>query len=322
MSMKTEENPLVSVITPTYKRSTELIASVIDMVKAQTYAPIEHVIIDDNPPDSKDRLRVEAFMKAYEGDPGILYIQNERNLGGAMARNAGIFASRGAYITLLDDDDGYAPEKIEKQVRFMQEEDCDLSFTNVRMVNMSGVTVDVRDHSFLKRFDNEYLLKCHITRNLSGTSGFMFRAEALKRIGGFNDTKMSHEYMLMLKSIEQGLKIRHLDRCDAWGYRDSGEALVQISQGQNKIRGEMRLYELKKTYYPILSLRERMFVRFRHHAVIAVTYKRNRAYGKMLFSLMLMGLSSPLDCVKEGFKFLVNVFRQQKNEREGKNDNA
>ena len=303
------KQPLVSVVTPTYKRDPKFLAEAISYVKEQTYKNIEHIIVDDNPPDSEYRAAVGEFMVRYENDPSIVYIQNPKNVGGSLARNNGIFASKGEYITFLDDDDGYKKEKVEVQVKFMQETDCDMSFSNVTMVNREGEVVDFRDYSFVVKYDKISLLKYHLMKNLAGTNGFMYKADVLKKIGGFDDMKMSQEYMLMLKSIEKGLKIRYLNRSDIWGLRDS--TMEQISQGANKIRGEKRLFEIKKKYYNVLTLRERMYVRFRHKAVMTVAYKRNKMYGKMLLSAFLMCVYSPLDCVAEAWDFVTKIKRRR-----------
>ncbi len=303
------KQPLVSVVTPTYKRDPKFLQEAISYVKNQTYKNIEHIIVDDNPPDSEHREAVRSFMTKYENDPSIVYIQNPKNLGGSLARNNGIFASKGEYITFLDDDDGYKKEKVEVQVKFMQETDCDLSFSNVTALNRKGEVVDFRDYSFVVKFDKTSLLKYHLMKNLAGTPGFMYKAEALKRIGGFDDMKMSQEYMLMLKSIEKGLKIRYLNRSDIFGLRDSN--IEAISQGLNKIRGEKRLFEIKKKYYNVLTLRERMYVRFRHKAVMTVAYRRNKMYGKMLLSAFLMFIYSPIDCIAEAWDFVTKIMRRR-----------
>ncbi|MBQ2661744.1 MAG: glycosyltransferase [Clostridia bacterium] len=304
--------PLVSVITPTYKRNPKFLESVISCVKGQTYKNIEHIIVDDNPPDSEYRKAVKEYMEKFADDPSVVYVENPKNMGASLARNNGIAAAKGEYIAFLDDDDHYWEEKTEAQVNFMIENDCDMSFSNVTAMNRNGKVVDFRDYSFVVKYDKTSLLKYHLMKNLAGTATFMYRTEALKRIGGFDDMKMSQEYMLMLKSIEQGLKIRYLNRSDVCGVRDS--EMEQISQGMNKIRGEKRLFEIKKQYYHVLTLRERMYVRFRHQAVMTVAYRRNKMYGKMLLSAFLMCVYSPLDCIYEMWDFVTKILRRRKAE--------
>lgn len=110
---------LVSVIITTYKGSTQL-ARAIDSCRNQTYGNVEIIVIDDNPPDTKDRKLTEIVMEKYAHVQNITYIKNPRNLNGAAARNIGLRAAKGKYIGFLDDDDFYLPARIEKSVCFLE----------------------------------------------------------------------------------------------------------------------------------------------------------------------------------------------------------
>jgi glycosyltransferase involved in cell wall biosynthesis len=70
------------------------------------------VVVDDNSPASEYRPKTKEFMRQYENDVDVIYIINPENVGGSLARNIGIHASTGDYITFLDDDDEYLPKKI------------------------------------------------------------------------------------------------------------------------------------------------------------------------------------------------------------------
>lgn len=105
---------LVSVVIPTHKRFEELFRA-IDSVLKQTYSNIEIIVVDDNSQDKELRERIKEKIKKYSEN--IQYIENETNLGGAKSRNVGIEKAKGKYISFLDDDDEYYPEKIEKQYK-------------------------------------------------------------------------------------------------------------------------------------------------------------------------------------------------------------
>lgn len=296
-----EYNPKVSVIIPTYKRETKYLLRAIKSIENQTYKNIEIVVVDDNISDSQYRKENIDFMKKYKDDQEVIYYLNPQNIGGALARNNGIKMATGDFITFLDDDDEYLPQKIKKQIKLMLDEDCDMSFTNLKLVNNDKVVVDYRNHPYLKKMDKQSLLKYHIMRHLTGTPTFMYRTKEIREIGGFDDAIMGQEFYLMLKSIERDLKICYLDDCYVIAYRDSDGG---ISQGKNKIVGEKKLYEFKKKYFNIFTNREKMFIRFRHYAVMTVVYNRNKQYIKVLENGTKMFLSSPLDFIKEGSIFI------------------
>ena len=304
------DKALVSIVIPTYKRSWEYLYRAVMSVLNQTYKRIEVVVVDDSPDTYEERLDIERHMaELCEKDDRVRYLINQKNLGGSLARNRGIEAANGVYTTFLDDDDEYLPQKVEHQVAFMEETGCDLSFEDMIMYNQKGEVVDVRRYGDIKSFENDALLRYHITRQMTGTPTFMFKTDKLCAIGGFENARMGQEFYLMLKSIEAGLSIRYLPMCDMKVYKhpDGG-----ISTGKNKINGEKELYAFKHRYFDRLSLRERMFVRFRHHAVMVVAYIRNRNYFAAIGAAIAAFFSSPLDFFGQVFGFFGRVKKANK----------
>lgn len=293
----------VSVIIPTYKRS-EFLHRAIDSVLNQTYSNIEVVVVDDNDPNSKYRLETEEKMKKYSKNTNVIYIKNNKNLGGALARNEGIFKASGDYITFLDDDDIYLPEKIERQLKFMLENGFDMTFTDLKLYNTKGELIDYREYKEIEDFSNENLLKYHIMRHITGTPTFMYKKEKLFNMGGFNDSKVGQEFYLMLKTIENNLFIGYLINSDVVAYVHDGE---RISKGANKLNGERALFEFKKKYFNRFNLREKMFIRFRHHAVMAVTGYRSKMFFLFLGHSFLAVLSSPIDIIIEPVKHIKKI---------------
>jgi teichuronic acid biosynthesis glycosyltransferase TuaG len=129
--------PLVSIIVPTYN-SSNFIKDAIESVKSQTYINWEMIIVDDC---SKDNT-VEIIKGEMKKDKRIKLICLEKNSGAAFARNTAIQNARGKYIAFLDSDDLWYPEKLEKQVAFMQENDIAFSFTSYRIINEDGTETD------------------------------------------------------------------------------------------------------------------------------------------------------------------------------------
>lgn len=299
---------LVSVIIPTYKRKLDFVSNALHSVINQTYKNIEIVVVDDSPSDFPYRDEIRDYVNSLTSCK-VIYIRNEKNLGGSLSRNVGINAANGEYITFLDDDDEYLPGKVEKQLKFMLETDCDMSFSNMIMYRLDGKVCDYRDHKGIKNYDNDTLLRYHLTKNLSGTPSFMFKADKLREIGGFKDAKMGQDFFLMLIAIESGLSIRYFDSCDVkvFKHNDGG-----ISQGQNKIDGENMLYEFKKKYFDRLSKKEIKFVKFRHNMVMAVAYKRNHMYGTMICCFINAFFISPKFFVEESASFIKNIIRYRR----------
>lgn len=122
--------PLISIITPNYNCG-RFIAQTIESVLAQTYTNWEMLIVDDCSTDDSYQIALEYAQK----DPRIKVFQNEKNSGAAVSRNKAIEASQGEYLAFLDSDDLWLPEKLEKQLQFMQENNCDFSFTEYEHID-------------------------------------------------------------------------------------------------------------------------------------------------------------------------------------------
>ncbi|MFY4775146.1 glycosyltransferase family 2 protein [Metabacillus sp. RGM 3146] len=129
--------PLVSIITPSYN-STKYIGDTIASVQAQTYDHWEMIIVDDC---SKDNSR--EYIKGFaEADPRIRLIELEVNSGAAVARNTAINNAKGKYAAFLDSDDLWFPEKLEKQIAFMEEKGYALTYSAYQLMQENGEKLD------------------------------------------------------------------------------------------------------------------------------------------------------------------------------------
>lgn len=132
-----QNNPLVSVITPAYNAE-RFLAGTIESVQQQTYTNWEMVIVDDQSTD-----RTWEIAKTYaDQDSRIRMYRLEKNSGAAVARNTAMKHAKGRYIAFLDSDDQWFPEKLEKQLRFMQEKDIAFSFTKYIRMDEDGTLRD------------------------------------------------------------------------------------------------------------------------------------------------------------------------------------
>ena len=127
-------NDLVSIITPSYNTA-RFIAETINCVLAQTYTNWEMIIVDDCSTDDTDAV-VGGFS-----DPRIRYLKNEKNSGAAVSRNRALREATGKWIAFLDSDDLWEPDKLEKQIAFMERNDYHFSYTNYREIDDDGVSL-------------------------------------------------------------------------------------------------------------------------------------------------------------------------------------
>lgn len=115
---------LVSIIMPSYNCG-PFVEETIRSVQAQTYQNWEIIFMDDCSSDDTVRL----VSKLREKESRIKLYQNKGNLGAAVSRNNALQEAKGRWIAFLDSDDLWEPTKLEKQVRFMEENGYKFSYT-------------------------------------------------------------------------------------------------------------------------------------------------------------------------------------------------
>lgn len=127
------QEELVSIIIPVYNAEQFLIDT-IKTVEEQTYKNWELIFVNDC---SKDRSK-ELIEKNILENNKIKLINLKQNSGAAIARNIGIDASKGKYISFLDADDLWDKEKLEKQIKFIKTNNCVFSFTSYEFADKNG----------------------------------------------------------------------------------------------------------------------------------------------------------------------------------------
>lgn len=122
---------MISVVIPVYNTAA-VIEETIASVLSQTYKDIELILVDDGSKDDS-----VAIMRKYESDR-VKVVENQGEKCAAAARNLGVSLANGDYITFLDADDLWLPEKLEKQLKFMQEKNAAFSFTSYEFADEQG----------------------------------------------------------------------------------------------------------------------------------------------------------------------------------------
>ena len=124
---------LVSIITPTYN-SAEFIGETIEAMQRQTYQNWELLVTDDCSTDATCEI-VERYAAQ---DKRIKFFCLATNSGAGVARNNSIAQAQGRFIAFCDSDDRWLPEKLEKQLAFMTEKDCALSYSSYLTCDEEG----------------------------------------------------------------------------------------------------------------------------------------------------------------------------------------
>lgn len=271
----------VSVIMPTCRREWELKRALLSLA-SQSFQEFEAVVVNDNEDDNWNRGvgAIIEEVRQMHPDLTIVHVNQRKRLGSARARNLGIQSARGEFITFLDDDDEYLPEKIERQLAFMEAEALDYSITDLDLYYDDGHLSERRKRTYIQSTDSEQLFQYHLMHHMTGTDTLMFRKSFLERIHGFAPIDVGDEFYLIQRAIDADGKFGYLPRCDVKAYVHRGEG--GLSSGESKITGEMQLYEHKKKYFHMLPANCVRYIKMRHYCVLAFAYLRMKKYGKFL----------------------------------------
>lgn len=187
-----QENKIVSIITPTWNCAA-FICETIRSIQAQTYQSWELIISDDCSTDNTQKV-IEPYLQE---DSRIKYICNEMNSGAAITRNNAIKVAQGKWIAFLDSDDLWLPEKLEKQIRFMEENNYSFSYHEYTEMTESGQDLGVYV-SGIKKVGKFAMYACC----WPGCLSVMYDREKIGLIQ-INDVRKNNDTAMWLKVVQK-----------------------------------------------------------------------------------------------------------------------
>lgn len=241
-------NPKVSVLMSVYDGDRFLRES-IESILSQTFTDFEFIIVNDASTD-----KTADILKAYSfRDPRIKIITNKTNLGLTKSLNIGIKESTGEYIARMDSDDISLPERIEKQVKFLDEnKDHGVVGALVYAIDETGKRID-GFKNWIHEIDNKTIQKKLIKRNVVVHPLAVVRKSTLDLVGGYDESfRYAQDYDLWFR-IAMISKIHNLPEF-LMNYRMSNSS---ITTSKNKHQAQCafraRLNAIKRGQYSIFS---------------------------------------------------------------------
>jgi len=198
-------DPLVSVVMPVFNGERYLRES-IESVLNQSWSDFEFIIINDGSTDN-----TATILSSYD-DPRLVILENDGNQGIVKALNKGLHRARGKYVARQDADDTVLPNRLERQVRFLDTHpditavgsayyEIDVAGKRLRRVSLPTNDLEIRWHSlFLSPFVH---------------SAVMFRRQPIIEMGGYSSSpSVMHveDYDLWRKLLWAGHRMTNLSR--------------------------------------------------------------------------------------------------------------
>jgi teichuronic acid biosynthesis glycosyltransferase TuaG len=232
--------PVVSVIIPAYNAQ-EFLARAIRSVERQTFTDFEIVVVDDGSTD--------ATAEAAQAFSRVRFFRRP-HLGAAAARNRGLQEAGGDLVAFLDADDEWLPEKLARQIEFMERLGSSFSYTDSYIVRdgrrqrYSKLAHPYRGELLAPLID-EWLDQAFITMNTVIATRLL-----LQSVGGFETgipTGSNEDYALWLKLALRGTRFDYLDEPLALYYRghtsDSSDAVAMVERYQVALRYVSSTYD-------------------------------------------------------------------------------
>lgn len=206
-------SPLVSIIIPVYNAAAT-ISGTVHSVLRQTYPHFEIILVDDASSDNS----LECITAIAAQHKAITIITLARNGGPGVARNKGIERAKGKYIAFLDADDRWFPEKLEKQIAFMQAHNYLLTYTWYNTADKNGNIIIKKITSPVSTTYRQ-LLKQNTIGNLTA----IYDCEALGKMY-MPELRLRQDWGLWLDILKTGITAYGLQEVLAT-YRTSGNSL-------------------------------------------------------------------------------------------------
>lgn len=230
----------VSVIIPYFRKKNYIKKTLLSILK-QTFKKFEVLIIYDDS-EKSDLTFIKTLLKL---DKRIKLIINKKNLGAGLSRNIGILKAKGKYISFIDADDIWKKNKLRLQIKFMENNNYQISHTSYVIANMENKVLEFRKaKNFIKLKD--LLYSCDI-----GLSTVMVKKTVFSNKFKFPKLQTKEDFVLWLKILKKNIKIIGINKnLASWHLTENSLSSSTIQ----KIKDAFLVYFQHMNFNPIKSI--------------------------------------------------------------------
>lgn len=221
---------LISIIVPVYNVE-NFIEETMDSVLAQTHTDWELLLVEDCSNDNTVTL-IRQYMERT-GDSRIRLLRQPANMGAARARNRGMQEAEGRYVSYLDADDLWVPQKLERELAFMKEKDAAFAFTGYEFADERG-----RGTGKVVHVPEMLTYKQALSNTTIFTTTVMFDTKKIPKEQLEMPVMKSEDTALWFKVLRSGIVAYGLDE-NLVKYRRAGRTL-----SSNKLEAIRRIWNL------------------------------------------------------------------------------
>lgn len=311
MSDSPTENPLVSIVLPTYNRA-HVLPYAIRSVLGQTYKNLELIIVDDNSSDGT-RAVVDSFH-----DGRLRYLRNEPNLKLPRALNKGFAAAKGAYLTWTSDDNMFTEDAIEKMVAVLRAGNCGFVYADYYLfaeTDAAGKPLDARHEKLPSR------LQLERTNHIGAC--FLYTRNAYEEVGEYDpELFLVEDYDYFIR-IAQRFSFCHIPEplyffrrddetlyCSRFCEVKAADVLVRYKNGL--LTDEQALDAVVALILQNTEALKNPLLRWSRRLVRNVSFRLTKLHRQMCGKYLLAHMGRSVKRILEGFRTGQTTFEEAK----------
>jgi glycosyltransferase involved in cell wall biosynthesis len=245
------DNPLCSIIIPTFNRTKYFLPKAIKSALKQSYKNIEVIVVNDCGEN------IDEVCESFKDDR-LKWFANEKNSGLGATRNHGIKESKGNWLVFLDDDDRLYTFMVEELLEFSKKEGDKISYGNCFREHLKK-NINGEYQCFFRDmiYNITYKLNPDVLKimNISPVDSFFVHKDCFEKAGLFNEELKIYEDWEILLRISEFYELGHYEKpVAAYSWRTTGETMSSSSNGFTTLLPE--IYKLART----LPLKNRKYV--------------------------------------------------------------
>ena len=238
----------VSVVIPSYNHA-HYIVDTIESVLSQSFHNWELIVVDDGSTDHTRELLNQRYLENKQ-----IHLVYQTNQGAHHALNHGIALAKGRYISILNSDDLYHPERLSILLKHCETQLCDFAFTHLTPIDADGAEILNPEHPWcqlyaksMRLFNDRGAKEALVTGNFAvTTSNFFISIELIKKVGGFRKKRYNHDWDLMARALLYGLDIQCVGHQSLMSYRiHEGNTITQ-----NTLMARLELKQILQSLLP------------------------------------------------------------------------
>ena len=243
----------IDVVIPMFNGE-KYIERTLDSLIAQTYAPNKVIIVDDGSIDSSLQL-----ANNYQSKMPNLTILKNAHKGVSAARNAGISASSGEYISFLDCDDFWAPEKLQNQINHLKNHpECAAVFSNCYINNEINHSQYKAEVNSLYEFSPLNILTQRY-RVIGSASSICIKRKVFEVVGLFDESLQYGEDYEEWVRVSRAYKICEISNVDVFISKRENSLQTSKGTGYSRFKNATAYFNVWNGHLKVLETEKRSF---------------------------------------------------------------